>query len=351
MSPRGAADISAINPNTRTCPVFRSRRDAELSARIYRRFPVMVRDDDPHGNAWGLTIRRLFDMNKREVLRQCSGPLDARQPGSVPMYEAKMLHQFESRYAGYQEGASRPDPAPPPALSQPEWLPMGRHSIPLAAVDDRLSSLWDRDWILVWRDICRSTDSRTAIAAVLPKVGTDFTVRVGFLDRWDLSPAFLAVFNSFVFDYCARQKQAGIHLSDYITKQLPFPTPDDVSLGAVPGVGVFNDFVRPRVAELCCTSEGLRGFASDLRLDPPLFEWDDGRRRQLRAELDAAAFALFEFDRADVEYVLSTFPRVRQQDIERFGDYRTERLILEAFESLQGRAPRSSSLGTTLEQR
>ena len=31
-------DIALINPNTRTCPIFRSRQDAELTRYVYRRF-------------------------------------------------------------------------------------------------------------------------------------------------------------------------------------------------------------------------------------------------------------------------------------------------------------------------
>ena len=39
---------------------------------------------------------------------------------------------------------------------------------------------WDRGWLLGWRDICRNTDERTVIASVVPRRGTDFTLRIGF---------------------------------------------------------------------------------------------------------------------------------------------------------------------------
>jgi len=35
-------DFSAVNPNTGTAPVFRSRRDADIALGIYRRLPVLV---------------------------------------------------------------------------------------------------------------------------------------------------------------------------------------------------------------------------------------------------------------------------------------------------------------------
>ena len=34
-------EIARINPNTRTAPVFRSRADAELTAKLYARAPVL----------------------------------------------------------------------------------------------------------------------------------------------------------------------------------------------------------------------------------------------------------------------------------------------------------------------
>ncbi|WP_211204547.1 Eco57I restriction-modification methylase domain-containing protein [Ammonifex degensii] len=41
MSPE---DLALFNPNTRTCPVFRTREDAELTKKIYRRVPVLVNE-------------------------------------------------------------------------------------------------------------------------------------------------------------------------------------------------------------------------------------------------------------------------------------------------------------------
>ena len=38
--PLSAEDIRLLNPNTRTCPIFRTRRDAEITKMIYRRVPV-----------------------------------------------------------------------------------------------------------------------------------------------------------------------------------------------------------------------------------------------------------------------------------------------------------------------
>ena len=41
-------EFSLLNPNTRTCPVFRSQMDAELTKKIYRNVPVLIREEDTH---------------------------------------------------------------------------------------------------------------------------------------------------------------------------------------------------------------------------------------------------------------------------------------------------------------
>ena len=110
-------DISLLNPNTRTCPTFRSRRDAELAKAIYRRVPVLIRraqDGQPEENPWGIRFDRMFDMSNDSHLFRTREQLEAdgwKLAGNVfrreteehlPLYEAKMVHHFDHRWASYQ---------------------------------------------------------------------------------------------------------------------------------------------------------------------------------------------------------------------------------------------------------
>jgi hypothetical protein len=55
-------DFKLLNPNTQTCPVFRSSKDAELTKAIYRRVPVLVdRNRKEGGNLWVIKFLRMFD--------------------------------------------------------------------------------------------------------------------------------------------------------------------------------------------------------------------------------------------------------------------------------------------------
>ena len=58
-----ARDIALINPNTKTCPIFRTRQDAELTKAIYRRVPVLVKEGTSHGNPWRISFMAMFHMS------------------------------------------------------------------------------------------------------------------------------------------------------------------------------------------------------------------------------------------------------------------------------------------------
>lgn len=89
-----------------------------------------------------------------------------------------------------------------------------------------------------------------------------------------------------------------------------------------------------RVLELTYTASDLAGFAANLGYDGPPFRWDPDRRALIRAELDAVMFRLYGIEFDDVDYIMETFPIVARHDEERFGKYRTKRLVLERYDAL-----------------
>lgn len=72
-------EITLLNPNTGTCPVFRSRRDAEITLGIYRRVPVLINENDPvNGNPWGIKFMQgLFNMTSDSHLFHTREQLEA----------------------------------------------------------------------------------------------------------------------------------------------------------------------------------------------------------------------------------------------------------------------------------
>src|SRR5262249_2655835 len=139
--------------------------------------------------------------------------------------------------------------------------PVPRFWLPKSVVDERLKENRDRQWLLVWRDITNATTNRrTVVACMLPRVATDFTLRVAFLrDEAPSAAAFLlANLNSFMFDYVCRQFMGGNHLSDYIMKQLPaFPPASYAQSAAWSPKQTIGDLTLPRVLELTYTAWDL----------------------------------------------------------------------------------------------
>ena len=332
-----AADIALLNPNTRTCPIFRSQADAELTKKIYRRVPVLIDEGkSAQGNPWGIVIRRVFDINKREVIDLCR---KKKESNDLPMYEAKMVHQFDHRWATYEgnEQSSRD-------MNDQEKTNVAVTVTPKYWISDSdvRSALVGRQlqpWLMAWRDITNATNERTVIASIVPISGTDFTLRMAVqisASAFHVS-CLLANFNSLVFDFIARQKIGGTHLSDYISKQLAALPPTHYKLTDV-------DFISSRVMELVYTATDLAPFANDLGYKGKPFAWAPDRRAILRAELDAYYAKLYGLTRDELRYILDpsdvygddypsvTFPGLKRNEVRDFGEYRTRRLVLEAWD-------------------
>ncbi|CFL24102.1 Eco57I restriction-modification methylase domain-containing protein [Burkholderia pseudomallei] len=106
-------EFSLINPNTRTFPVFRSQRDAELSKKLYQQAQVLIREAqmdgggdvaEPESNSWGIRFQAMLHMaNDSHLFRDSDGS------GRLPLYEAKMIHQFDHRWSSYVDAPGSKD--------------------------------------------------------------------------------------------------------------------------------------------------------------------------------------------------------------------------------------------------
>lgn len=334
-----AEDIALLNPETKTCPIFRSRRDAEITKSIYRRLPVLTK------SGWELTLRRL--LNSAD---DSDGFLPSGTPGTVSLYQSKYFHQFEHRWATTEDGTERDlsihQRQDPNSFCRTQW------SFRLSELHTRFGNLWPRPWVLAWRRIARSTDERTFIATILPSVAIPDTARVllpaGSLVP--LVPCLNASLVCFMFDYMTRQKVGGTDVSAFIVEQLPvLPPATYVEPAGWDRGTVLRDWVLPRVLELTYTAWDLESFATDVGCDGPPFRWDAARRFLLRAELDAAFFHLYGIARDDVDYVMDTFPIVRRNDEKAHGEYRTKRVILEIYDAMSDAAQSGRPYQTRLD--
>jgi hypothetical protein len=363
-----AEDIQLLNPNTRNCPIFRTRRDAEITKAIFRRVPVLFNENKEDGNPWDISFLRMFDMSGDSALFRTRDELEADNWSLVgniflregkrylPLYEAKMLHHYDHRYGDYAlkpEGSRDTElPRIPVDLMQDATYGVQpRYWVPADAVDSKLHDRWPYEWLLGWRDITNSTNERTVVASVLPKVGVGDKFLLMQPDRqpWEIV-ALLSNLISVPFDYVARQKLGGTSLKYFVMKQLPLLSPKIYDFRTPWETEVrLADWVTPRVLELTYTAWDLELFARDLGYDGPPFRWDPERRFLLRCELDAAFFHLYGIERDDVDYIMETFPIVKRKDEAAHGEYRTKRVILEIYDQMARAAKTGQPYQTLLD--
>ena len=498
--PLAPSEFALINPNTRTCPVFRSERDAALTKKLYRAAPVLIEEAvtdalgevvRPEVNPWSISFSQgLFNMTSDSGLFADS-PATTDLPPRLPLYEAKMIHQFDHRWATYVDAASGAPGAvetadvsdaqkavPGFAVRPRYWVNKREVLARVAQVPTRVARAWlalhaaqeamQRDavdaaladllralaqwvagelfhqvsgvpsatgwtptqaqphitpteaqlkarfprlndvlrgeglttkkalaefpkwamqnvdarladnelaaltevllstdcatvlcglldswmdcrsprWLMGWRDICRSTDERTVIASVVPRLAVGHTMPLLFTRQPAAkNAALLANWLSLTFDYVARTKVGGTHLTYGYLKQLPVLPPDRYTAADI-------DFIVPRVLELTYTAHDLKPWADDLASYDPRsapergrpFAWDPARRAQLRAELDAYYARLYGLTRDELRYILDpadvmgadypseTFRVLKASELRSFGEYRTRRLVLDAWD-------------------
>lgn len=545
-------EFHLINPNTRTCPIFRSQSDAELTKKLYRAAPVLIRETESEGegkdarciapeiNPWGIRFSTMFHMSNDSHLFADS-PAEAHAPHRLPLYEAKMIHQFDHRWATYVDNPDKPNgldtedvspdqKADPSFTLRPrywvderevlariarvpsrvanawlawlqamdeekastestEWrekrytdlmlalagwvagtlfrteadrllaqpaapssatgslfaeyeenLPLstahqaqeainkvaslsnnmawnvtqaverlladhyplladvlkasdmtGKKALPqfqkwaiqddpsqgLGLSSDELAQLqtlqtpgsshmalewldaWmDRRsprWLMGWRNIARSTDERSFISTVMPRIAVGHSMPLWFFNQSaDLAAVFLANMSALVFDYVVRQKLGGTNMTFGYYKQFPVLPPKRYTPADL-------TFIVPRVLELTHTADDMQAWADDLLAampdaDPrppeqrstplPPFPWSPERRAQLRAELDAYYARLYGLTRDELRYILDpadvmgaaypseTFRVLKNNEMREFGEHRTQRLVLEAWDQL-----------------
>ncbi len=347
-----AQDIALLNPNTRTCPIFRSKRDMELTKAIYTHVPILIKEGPLEENPWGIKFFSMFHMandshlfRTREYLEENGWTLKGNifwkdNESYLPLYEGKMISYFDHRFGTYEgQTQSQANQGKLPELSEQQHSNPLLFPLPFYWLHESHmpNHMYKRKALIAFRLIARSTDIRTAIFCVIPVSACGNSLPVITIDPKHnhemMSLASCA--SSFVVDYVARQKLGGTNMALFIIKQLSLIPPNsythrckwciDLSLG---------DWIFPRALELIYTAWDLEAFAKDCWYERPPFRWDEERRFLLHCELDAAYFHLYGIEHDDVDYIMETFPIVKRKDEKQYGEYRTKRIILEIYDEL-----------------
>ncbi|MCS7070560.1 MAG: hypothetical protein NZM00_03585, partial [Anaerolinea sp.] len=271
------AMIARFSPDSLSVMEFRSQRDYDVTARIYADHPLLGTQVP---DRWNIKLTRELDMtNDRDLFN--------RQGRGLPLYEGKMIHQYDAYFKA------------------PEyWV----EEAPAAArLANRTGTAYRRPR-LAFREIAASTNERTLIAAVLPP--GSFANHKTFLVETrnpDNDPAVMlylcSLFNSFTLDYLIRQK-ISTSLSFFYMKSLPVPR-------LTAGDPRFDALVA-RAARLVCTTEAFAPLweaVTGTAWTPAAGVRDPEGRAALKDAIDGiVARHVYGLTRDEFAHVLTAFP-------------------------------------------
>jgi hypothetical protein len=388
--------------------------------------PKEKTEDSEEENPWNISFLRMYDMSND------SGLFETKKASNlVPLYEAKMMHQFDHRWGTFESlneirDVTDEEKSNKSFSSEPEfWVSYKETILRNTLIDKNLVSLLrlliesptdksivlkiktyctesddltikkladsnsiDKDifelcerntpkFYIGWRDVTNATAIRTGIFSVVPFSGIGNNMPVLVFDiktKTTMKSVLLANFNSLVLDYIARFKVGGLHLSFFIVKQLPILPPETYTESnlnfIVPRVmaltytatdmtewakALWNDSsLKMRLKMLQLNNKGNEGITDEKFVDRefsesflPPYIFDDAKRAALRSELDAYYARLYGLKRTELQYILEpqsvmgeaypseTFRVLKDNEIAKYGEFRTQRLVLEAWDKME----------------
>lgn len=333
--------------------------------------PILVNEETGE-NPWDIRLATLFNMataSSQFKTRQQLLEMGAQEIGDkfnandilyVPLYEGKMIWFYNHHYGEFPlENVQRPNSIPATSidtLKNPNsalrpwyWVKQEDVQAKLVKTDSKgnITWQWNHNFYIAFRDVTNATNERTCVASLMPStVGAGNKAPLVFTSR-GLIPSceLLAMLSSLTFDFIVKQKVGGSSMGFFMMKQLPFLTPEQIQES-----GYGRDIVE-RVARLCWFNHDLDGWMEELRKecpkdydlpDEPVI-WDEEKRAIWQAELDAIFAHLYGLSTEDLRYILDpedicgkgcineTFRVLKEREIRELGEYRTKRLVLEAW--------------------
>lgn len=372
-------DVKLINPNTFVCPQVSSQFVFNLLKKLYSDKNVInstIEEKSFDVGFWG----EMFNMTRAQKYLHYS--IDISDKSYSPLYEAKYFYHFDHRYSTFESKSSEDCmKGSTDYISDVEKsmlkTPFFRYYVNASEVDSKCEKYkLEKKWLLCVRSITSATNERTVISAVIPKNGVGNSANIALINEPLKAAHLIGTFNSLLTDFIAQTKVGNQNFNIYIIEQLPI-LPFDKKINSTS--------IIEKVLELTYTSWDIKAFADDVwkeadeelktaiqkqweenkeatgghvwappewcEIDEegcplPPFKWDEERRAVLKAELDAIYAKLYRLTTEELRYILDpqdvygpdfpgeTFRVLKDKETKLYGEYRTRRLVLEAWEKL-----------------
>lgn len=214
-------------------------------------------------------------------------------------------------------------------------------------------------WLIGFRGITNSTNERTLVGGAFPLLPVGNSLLLFFSDS-KYAPFLPAFLSSLVCDFLLRCKLGGTNFNRFHARQLPIPAPEMLDSPAPwqPEQSL-AEWLKPRILELTFTTDSMRPFALAMGYDGAPFPFDEERRSEILAEVEAAFFHLylpsdangywsekhwqkerdftalqenFPSARDAAAFILDSFPLLKKKEFEKYACYKSKNMILKAYD-------------------
>jgi hypothetical protein len=324
--------VAEFSPDALAVMEFAAQSEVDICARMYALYPKFGAEVD------GVPYRHYM----REVDMGTDRGLFSEGGEGLPVFEGRMIDAYDYRTKGYISGRGRsavwedfPFGSSGKRI-QPQWR------ILADKIPEKLGDRTHR-YRIGFGDVASPTNQRGLIAALLPKSCiSGHSVPTIELQNADLRYLllWLGVANSFAMDFLVRPK-VSLHMSYTVMDSLPFPR----DFGQSPSA----DKIARRVCSLCAVGPEMDEFRQDaialgiLTSESDVVESPD-QRAVVAAEIDTlVARDVFRMKKDEMLYILDpdnilgkncgveTFKGLRNAELRIFKEFRTQRLIEEAW--------------------
>jgi hypothetical protein len=349
-------------------------------------------------NPWGIRFLTMFHMSNDSHIFPTREQLEGKgyclignrfikdDEVWLPLYEGKMFMPYDHRFANVLVTQNIKRPGQPEIITEnehenPAIVPLPHFWVSIHEINSKLN-ISRYNWLLGFKNVTAPTNERNFLAIILPLSGVGNFIPLGLSDsqnRSHRSTLLLAVLNSNIFDYIVRQKMGNVNLNFFIENQIPVLPPSHYTSADLL-------FIVARVLELVYTAWDIKPFADDVWREAddalraaiqkqwdenqvstgghlwqppawaeiatdgiplPPFKWDEDRRAHIRAELDAYYARFYGLTEEELRYIFDpkdiygddfpgeTFGVLKEKELRHYGEYRTHRLVLEAWQRVQ----------------
>ncbi len=384
------AILKKLNPNNLVCPSFKSQFEYDLNKKLFK-FGVLKDEED---TANDVEVHRMINMSSDSHLfinEYFESSLPLYESKLIYLYD----HRYSTFHNASSEDIGKGNAADVNVRQKQEsqFKVVPRYFIDEKVIVDKNEKWnWKHKWYLAYRYISASTNERTAISSIIPSSVVSNSSYLIFINNLIDLVLQKTLINSLIFDFVVRSK-VNLNFPPVILFQTPRITKADIKQSerifiiksgielsyTSWDIKAFADDVWKEAGEseqLTVKSEKwgeltelqaaiLRQWEENkaatgghswappewCEIEPegcplPPFKWNEERRAILKAELDAIYAKLYGLTTEELRYILDpqdvygpdfpgeTFRVLKEKEIKQFGEYRTRRLVLEAWERL-----------------